>query len=189
MVSSIFFTSPIPVTESFGASSKCEWPIQNINNNKIINKIKYSSGSAAWLVWLLIWSQAATDTCNEPYQAYVLTLLPGRVFQVFQVVGGEEKREKREFIDNLFKSIISVYICFTCFSPSKHNHRYSNSSWFLMSEDLTWPDYKLGIISVRSQDLANRNQDDTHLDIISRGMCFAVRHGIRKRVSSHWHPK
>jgi hypothetical protein len=48
--------------------------------------------------------------------AYVLTLLPGRVFQVFQVVGGEEKRKKREFIDNLFKSIISVYICFKCFS-------------------------------------------------------------------------
>jgi hypothetical protein len=51
------------------------------------------------------------------YWAYVLTLLPGRVFQVFQVVGGEEKREKKEFIDNLFKSIISVYICFKCFSP------------------------------------------------------------------------
>ena len=39
-----------------------------------------------------------------------------------------------------------------------------------MSEDLTCPDYKLGHISVRSQDLANRNQDDTYI------MCFAARH-------------
>ena len=39
--------------------------------------------------------------------AYVLTLLPGRVFQVFQVARGEEERENRECIDNLFTSIIS----------------------------------------------------------------------------------
>jgi hypothetical protein len=42
--------------------------------------------------------------------AYVLTLLPGRVFQVFQVAGGEEEREKGENIDNLFTIIISVHI-------------------------------------------------------------------------------
>jgi hypothetical protein len=47
---------------------------------------------------------------GKEISAYVLTLLPGRGFQVFQVVGEEEKREKGEFIDNLFTSIILIHI-------------------------------------------------------------------------------
>ena len=78
------------------------------------------------------------------YSAHVLTLLPGRVFQVFQVVREEEERENREFIDYLFTSIISVNIYFNASTPSKHKQYLIISSWFPMSDDLTWPDYKLG---------------------------------------------
>jgi hypothetical protein len=53
-------------------------------------------------------------------QAHVLTLLPGRVFQVFQVAGEKEETENREFIDNLFTSIISVHIYFNASPPPKH---------------------------------------------------------------------
>ena len=41
-------------------------------------------------------------------KAYVLTPLPGKVFQVFQVEGEEEERENREYITNLFRPIILV---------------------------------------------------------------------------------
>lgn len=42
--------------------------------------------------------------------AYVLTLLPGKIFQVFQVAGEEEEREITEYIDNLFTFKISLQI-------------------------------------------------------------------------------
>jgi hypothetical protein len=92
--------------------------------------------------------------------AYVLTLLPEKVFQVFQVARGEEERENRECIDNLFKSIISVHnvqmhpplLNITVASPMIDNFKL-----IPMSDVPTtnWED-----ISVGSQDLANRNQDD-----------------------------
>jgi hypothetical protein len=53
--------------------------------------------------------------------------VPGRVFQVFQVVGGEEERENREFIDNLFMSIISVHIYLNASAPSKHKQYWMTS--------------------------------------------------------------
>ena len=52
--------------------------------------------------------------------------------------------------------------------------------------NLTCPDYKLGCISIRSQDLANENQDDTYI------MCFAAWHikftqtNREKRSSVAW---
>ena len=39
--------------------------------------------------------------------------------KIFQVMGGEKKTEKREFIDYLFKSIISVYIALNASCSSK----------------------------------------------------------------------
>ena len=51
------------------------------------------------------------------FLAYVLTLLPGRVFQVFQVVEGGKKREKTESIDNSFEFIITIYICSNASTP------------------------------------------------------------------------
>ena len=94
--------------------------------------------------------------------AYVLTLLPGRVFQVFQVVEEEKERENRECIDNLFKFIISIHICSNA-SPLLNITIVSLiSSWFPESDVLTRPDDKSGDISVESQDMANRNQDDIH---------------------------
>ena len=48
-----------------------------------------------------------------------------------------------------------------------------------MSDDLICPDDKLGNVSVGSQDLANRNQDDIYI------MCFAVRHGTFTQTGVH----
>jgi hypothetical protein len=47
------------------------------------------------------------------------------VFQVFQVAGEEEKREKREYINNLIRSKILVQIC-------------SNAAWFLKQSMLVF---------------------------------------------------
>jgi hypothetical protein len=79
------------------------------------------------------------DARLEPlvYKAYVLTLLPGRVFQVFQVAGGEEEREKGENIDNLFTTIISVHIYLNASPPSKHNNLLFNFKLISLSDDLT----------------------------------------------------
>ena len=94
----------------------------------------------------------------------------GIVFQVFQVLGGEKERENKYSLDNLFQSIILFNICSNAPLSSKCTNVSLFSSWLPMSDDLTCPDYKLGDISVGSQDLANRNQDDIYI------MCFTVRH-------------
>jgi hypothetical protein len=46
-------------------------------------------------------------------------------FKVFQVAGEEEKREKREYINNLFRPKILVQIC-------------SNAAWFLKQSMLVF---------------------------------------------------
>jgi len=43
-------------------------------------------------------------------KAHVLTLLPERVFQVFQVVGGRGVRENGDCIYNLSRSVILVCV-------------------------------------------------------------------------------
>ena len=48
-----------------------------------------------------------------------------KVFQVFQVVGGEEERENKECISNLIRSIKLVHICLNVSPPSKHNQCYN----------------------------------------------------------------
>ena len=52
-------------------------------------------------------NRSASDEIGQ-IGAYVLTPLPGKVFQVFQVEREEEEREKRVYITNLFRPIILV---------------------------------------------------------------------------------
>jgi hypothetical protein len=52
------------------------------------------------------------------FHSYVLTPLPEEFFQVFQVKGGEEERENREYITNTHHDTINLHFL-KCFSISK----------------------------------------------------------------------